>query len=110
MNFLNRYFFSGKKEDLEIFVDQISKLGINTLGSIVQNILQKTTDSIFCTGIFNMPELVKRSDGTYIVRFEIISNFNVANINSFEKLIDELKVRYELNVDHMLHEILEKIK
>ena len=110
MNFINRYFFSGKKEDLETFVDQISKLRINTLGFIVRNILQKTTDSIFCVGIFNVPELVMRSDGTYVVRFEIISNFNTANINSFEKLIDELKVRYEINVDHMLHELLEITK
>lgn len=101
-NFICEYLLGGDKRDLETFVKQISELNNNTVASIVQHILFKTTDVIFCQGIFNTPKLVQHSDNTYYVTFDIISNFNVATFKSFEKLMDELKVRYEINIEHVI--------
>lgn len=105
-NFVNGYLIGGDKRDLETFVKQIGELNSNTLVTIVQRILHKTPDAIFCNGIYNEPKLVEHSDGSFHVKFDIISNSNVANIHSFEKLMDELKVRYEITIEHMMHQDL----
>lgn len=100
-------FLTGEVRDLILFVNELKSLpkdkdGWSNLSSIVTNILSTPISSIFCNGKFRVSEvtsIIDKNDNIkeYIVRFEIIYNDGVS-YRKFDKLTDELYLRFELKL------------
>lgn len=98
-------FLIGEISDLKLFVEQLDSLpkgenGLSDLRLIVSNILHTPISSIFCNGKFKISELIPIVDvnGDIIehrVRFEIYYGDGIC-YKQFEKLTDELYLRFEL--------------
>ena len=97
-------FLSGDIRDLKLFVGQLDSFpkdesGLTDLALIVSNILETPISSIFCGGKFTISEPIAIIDNDviveYRVRFEIYYE-NGISYKQFEKLTDELYLRFEL--------------
>ena len=98
-------FLIGDIGDLNLFVEQLDSLpkdenGLSDLSLIVSNILFTPISSIFCDGKFKRSEPMPIVDVNgkiieYRVRFEIYYENGIC-YKQFDKLTDELYLRYEL--------------
>lgn len=99
-------FLTGEVRDLKLFVGQLDSFpkdesGLTDLALIVSNILETPISSIFCDGKFTISEPIAIIDNDviveYRVRFEIYYE-NGISYKQFDKLTDELYLRFELKL------------
>lgn len=97
------YYLSGDRHNINLLKQKIDtfpkdEFGMTELSNIVLYVLNTPISSMFCEGKCKILDVIDLSSSRQTfnqIRFEIEFNDNIP-IKSFDKLVDELFIRYEL--------------
>lgn len=95
-----KYFIEGKKDDIVLLINRLKDLpprefGLRRVEDIAMYILFSPTSSYFSDGCFEISDIIDKDNDIKRCRLNIIYDDGIPS-NAFDKLTDELFLRYEV--------------